>query len=218
MKRSLFMRSQKAIGWIAMVTPIWFLVVYLWMSALRPEYSHLTKAISELGSWDAPNLWAWNILGYIVPGLAISLLGAGLYREFRPRARIPAASLILSGLLMALSGAFPGDFEDRSSPSMIMHLVGSLGSYVAFLVAGFGLPAAMRSSPSYRWVAWPSTALVVLSIATGFLRSGDAPGLGQRLGFGCFFMWVALMGFATVRAAQAPLGNSFKPPPLRGEA
>ena len=199
------MPSQKAIGWIAAATPVWFLVVYLTMSAVRPEYSHLTKAVSELGSWDAPNLWVWNVLGYILPGLAVSLLGVGLFREFSPKARISSAALVLSGLLMALSGAFPGDFENRQSPSMLMHLVGSLGSYIAFLVAGFGLPRVTRSSSAWGWAAWPSLALVLLSIATGFLRSGAAPGLGQRLTFTCFFLWVALMGVAMLRAQ--PLGG-----------
>jgi hypothetical membrane protein len=214
------MPSQKTIGRIAAATPAWFLLIYFAISALRPEYSHLTKAISELGSWDAPNLWAWNVLGYILPGLVVSLLGVGLFREFSPKARIPSTALIVSGLLMALSGVFPGDFENRQSPSMLMHLVGSLGSYVVFLVAGIGLLRVMRSAPAWRWAAWPSLALVLLSVATGFLRSGTAPGLGQRLGFACFFLWVALMGFAMVRAstARAPHNNSSKPTPLRGAA
>jgi hypothetical protein len=42
-------------------------------------------------------------------------------------------------------------------------------------------------------------ALVVASIAAGFLRSGSAPGLGQRLGFACVFMWVGLVGYALMR-------------------
>jgi hypothetical membrane protein len=52
------------------------------MSSLHPNYSHFTKAISELGSLDAPNLWVWNIGGYILPGVAVSLLGLGLARHF----------------------------------------------------------------------------------------------------------------------------------------
>ena len=75
------MLTRKQIGLIATVTPVWFLVIYLVMSSRRPEYSHLTKAISELGSLDAPNMWAWNILGYILPGLAIALLAIGLKRD-----------------------------------------------------------------------------------------------------------------------------------------
>ena len=62
------MKFRKIIGATALATPFWFLTVYLIMSSIRPEYSHLTKAISELGSLDAPSLWYWNVLGYIIPG------------------------------------------------------------------------------------------------------------------------------------------------------
>jgi len=76
------MMSRRNIGFIALATPFWFVTVYLVMSSRRPEFSHLTKAISELGSLDAPDRWFWNVLGYILPGLAIALLGLGLERDF----------------------------------------------------------------------------------------------------------------------------------------
>jgi hypothetical protein len=57
----------------------------------------------------------------------------------------------------------------------------------------------MRQAPEWRPFFWPSLALALMSILTGFLRSGNAPGLGQRLGFACFFLWVALIGYALYR-------------------
>jgi hypothetical protein len=59
-----------------MLSPLWFAVVYLALSAARPEYSHLTKAISELGSVDAPRAWVWNIFGYIISPLVRRASGA----------------------------------------------------------------------------------------------------------------------------------------------
>ena len=206
------MISRKNIGLLALLMPLWCLSVYLIMSGLRPEYSHLTKAISELGSLDAPHMWFWNIFGYIIPGLAIALLGTGLNHEFTQPLReafIPSAALVCSGLLMALSGVFPGDFENRSSTTMIVHTVGSLGSFVAFLVAGFWFPKIFRSLPHWRWVSWPSLLLVIASIVTGLLRSGAAPGLGQRLGFICFFLWVGLVGFALWRSDTRVSAGSY---------
>ena len=41
--------------------------------------------------------------------------------------------------------------------------------------------------------------VIPVSIVTGFLRTGNAPGLGQRFGFACFFLWVALVGYALYR-------------------
>jgi len=44
----------RTIGLLAMIVPVWFAATYFVQSALRPELSHLTKAVSELGSVDAP--------------------------------------------------------------------------------------------------------------------------------------------------------------------
>ena len=197
------MLSRKTIGVVAVITPFWFLAVYLIMAGLRPDYSFLHKAISELGSVGAPHAWFWNVLGYILPGLAIALLGLGLKVEFsgvRRFAGVPAYALVVSGLFMVLSGVFPGDFVNRGATTMIVHPTGAFGTYLAFLVAGFWLPALFRKLEAWRWVAWPSLALVIASIATGFVRSGATPGLGQRLTFTCFFLWVGLVGFALARS------------------
>lgn len=186
---------KKQIGLLAAAIPFWFLLVYLVLSSLRPEYSHLYKAISELGSLDAPHRWYWNILGYILCGLAIAALGVGLNREFTTSSKIPGHALTLSGLFMSLSGIFPADMDDRTSLTTILHAIGSAGGFIPFLIAGFWYPFIFRAHVAWRPLAWPSLALVVLSIATGFLRSGNAPGLGQRVTFTCFFLWIFLIGY-----------------------
>ena len=192
-------------GLLAALTPLWFWAVYAVMAAIRPDFSHLTDAVSELGSLDAPRMWVWNVLGYILPGLAVGALGLGLRRAFAAdrRVQLPAYALVASGAALALSGVFPGDFVDRDSFTMVVHLVGSLLCFVAFLVAGFSLPRVLRGEPWSQWAAWPSLALVVGSIVTGFLRSGDAPGLGQRLTFLCYFLWVGLVGVVLLRGGRA---------------
>lgn len=201
------MNSQRIIGIAAVVIPLWFLALYLIMSGMRPEYSHASNAISELGSLDAPNLWAWNIFGYCLPGLVIALLGTGLVREFSPLssvASIPFVALIASGLFLALSGVFPANMADFESVTTVVHIIGSNGCFVAFLAAGFWLPFCFRKRIAWHWLAWPSLVLVVGSIVSGFLRSGETSGIGQRLTFACFFLWVALIGFALLRSKKSP--------------
>lgn len=190
---------KKQIGIVAAITPCWFLLVYMVMSSLRPEYSHLTKAISELGTVNAPNRWYWNIFGYIMPGLAIAALGIGLKAEFNTRSMLPSYALLLSGLFMALSGIFPADLQNRTSFTTTMHLVGAFGSFIAFLIAGFWYPTIFKSNQAWHALAWPTLTLVVLSIATGFLREGPMPGLGQRLTFAFYFCWIFLVGHRLYR-------------------
>jgi hypothetical membrane protein len=197
--------SNRTTGLLAVFLPFWFALIYFCMSSMRPEFSHYTKAVSELGSVDAPNLWAWNIGGYIIPGLAVAALGFGINDQLRGSRgiKLTSYSLVASGLLMAMSGVFPGDFDNRTSLTMILHAIGSFGSFVAFLLCGFTLPWVLRRNSGWRAYAWPSLALVVLLIATGFLRSGDAPGIGQRLGFLCFFVWIGLIGFGLLRNSES---------------
>ena len=191
----------RTIAVLAIAVPLWFALIYFAMASVRPDFSHATKAISELGSVDAPNGWIWNICGYIVPGTIVTSLGWAFCAHFRDTkgAKLVSYSLVASGLLMAFSGVFPGDFEDRTSFTMIMHAIGSFGSFFFFLVCGFSIPWLLRRFSEWKAYAWPSLALVLLSIATGFLRTGNAPGIGQRLGFACFFLWVGMMGFALLR-------------------
>jgi len=204
------MISTRKIGFAAVFTPLWFLATYLLMSGMRPEYSHSRNAISELGSLDAPNLWVWNIFGYFLPGLVIALLGAGLKREFSPSGRaasIPFFALIASGFFMALSGMFPANMADFESATTLVHIIGSTGCFVAFLVAGFWLPFCFRKQIAWHWLTWPSLVLVIGSIVSGFLRSGEISGVGQRLTFSCFFLWVALLGFALWRSNERPTAS-----------
>ena len=208
MKMKVF--AHRTVGLLAVCVPFWFVLIYLSLSQLRPDYSHLTKAISELGSVDAPHRWVWNIGGFIVPGAIVAMLGLSISNQLQGERgiRLASSGLVASGLLMGLSGVFPGNFEDRSSMTMVMHAIGSLGSFVGFLICGFVLPTVLRRVSTWSAYAWPSLTLVILSLATGFLRFGNTPGLGQRLGIACFFLWIGLIGFASFRNATLKVERS----------
>ncbi len=73
--------TNKTYGKIGILAPILFWTTYIVMSSIRPEYSMLTKAVSELGSVDASNKWIWNIFGYLLTGILITIYGVGLYKN-----------------------------------------------------------------------------------------------------------------------------------------
>ncbi|MEQ9412439.1 MAG: DUF998 domain-containing protein, partial [Cyclobacteriaceae bacterium] len=100
--------KQRQYAMIGLFIPILFWVTYLIMSSMRPEFSFKTKAISELGTVEAPHKWFWNFFGYILTGLLISTYSFGLFKTISPRAgnKLPVIGFVLSGLLMSLSGIF----------------------------------------------------------------------------------------------------------------
>lgn len=178
---------------IGMAAPILFWSTYFIMAGLRPEYSFYTKAISELGSVDAPHKWTWNILGYGVPGLLISIYGYGLFQSVsKSGSKLPLIGVMLSGFFMALSGIFPGDFENRQSVTMLMHTIGSFGSYLFFLVSAFTYPQQMKKSSYWQTVTKLLLAFTWLTILFGvwpFLFPAT-PAVGQRFVFLFYFLWI----------------------------
>lgn len=55
---------------------VWFWTLLLGFAAARTDgYSHLTKAVSELGSVGAPNGTVWNLLGFGLTGAALAVFG-----------------------------------------------------------------------------------------------------------------------------------------------
>lgn len=190
-------------GLAGMAVPFWFAAAYFLVSSLRSDYRHFNMAISELGSVGAPNALLWNLLGYILPGLMIAYLG-WVSRQLLPASRsgaVVAGSIAASGIMMALSGVFPGDFENRTSLTMLLHSAASILSYVFFLVGGFGLAGISAKSQTLGKFHYPLLALLIASIVTGFFRYGDMPGLGQRITFACYLAWAALYGWAVYRSS-----------------
>ena len=195
-------KNYALIGWLSCSV---FWCSYFLMSSIRPDYFHRNKAVSELGSVGAPNAIFWNIIGFILVGLLIALFSAGLHKSISAsgKGRLASYLLIGSGLLWAFTGVFPGDFEDRDSLTMILHTVGSLGGGLFFITAVFSYIHAMRASAYWSSSVLPSVSIAVLFILSGFLRSGTAPALGQKIGFLLFFIWISFMAFKLYKDERA---------------
>lgn len=179
---------------IGFLAPTIFWITYFVMSNLRPEYSFLTKAVSELGSLDAPNKWTWNILGYVLPGILIAIYSFGLFKNISTGegSKLPLIVFFLSGLFMSLSGIFPGDFDNRQSTTMLLHTVGSFGSYIFFLIGAFTYPKQMKMSEYWRKSIKPTLIFTWMTIIFGswpFIFS-SYPSVGQRIVFFFYLLWI----------------------------
>jgi hypothetical membrane protein len=199
--------TRKHYAIFGMMAPLLFWITYFIMAGARPEYSFQTKAISELGSVDAPYKWMWNILGYGVPGLLISIYAYGLFQSVSQNtgSKLPLIGIMLSGLFMALSGIFPGDFDNRQSVTMLMHTIGSFGSYLFFLLGAFTYPQHMKKSRYWQTVTKLPLVFIWLTILFGtwpFLFPAT-PAVGQRFVFLFYFGWIFYTALKLYREPKA---------------
>jgi hypothetical membrane protein len=169
-------------------------------AALRPDYSHFTKAVSELGAFGAPNMWAWNLLGFMLPGVLLAFAGWDIGRRMAPEAILLPGLLMLGGLMMAFAGLFPADMADRAGLWTRLHLVGAFGSLAAWLLAIVLIAVRVRGP-------WRDAALVamacVVALATAVLTSSPhSPALTQRLMFGAFFFSYPALALTGPRESQ----------------
>lgn len=153
------------------------------MAAMRPDYSHLHRAVSELGSFDAPNRWLWNIGGYFLPGLLIGMAGWRIGRGVGGRWALPLL-LSLGGLMMAWAGVFPADMQHRDGLLTRLHLLGAFGSLIAWLLALLLLCLKLRGP--WRPASWVALACLAALAAALVFSDPDAPGLTQRWMFAIF--------------------------------
>lgn len=186
--------TNKVYGIIGMASPIVFLTTYVILSSMRPEYSMFTKAISELGSVDAPKKWIWNSFGYILTGLLITIYALGLYKNIviEKSSKLPLYGILLSGVFMAIAGIFPGDFNNRESSTMLLHTAGSTGSYIFFLIGAFTYPKLMNKTDYWKKAKKPTLIFTYLTIVFGawaFIFP-NIPALGQRIVFFFYFLWI----------------------------
>ena len=174
-------------------------------AARTDGYTHGTKAVSELGAVGAPLASAFNILGFILPGLLIVLLAVSLYRAGTAPAKAGPVLLALSGIAIAAAGVFPIDMDQRSSLSSQLHLAGAMLCGVFWALSLFWIAPQLEKRERFVRLAkltpWFALFLVanigwqILWQSTGAVM----PGWGQRIGFGGYFLWTAILGLTLAK-------------------
>jgi hypothetical membrane protein len=171
---------------IAVLATLLFWGAVAGFAAWRPDYRHATKAVSELGVIGAPRMWAFNLLGYIIPGALTAGLG---WRIGRAEGRTwIAVFLSLSGLGMSLAGVFPADMHDFARTTTQLHIVGlSLG--LTWIVAVIALAFGGRNRRLARLSGAAAATFIATFALYGFPDAFPYPGLVQRLTFAIWFAW-----------------------------
>ena len=174
---------------------------------LRPGYSHISMAISELVADGVPNRSLLSSL-FLLYNILLSIFGIGLFLKVnsQPRERMSGitGSLALvavgiAGILMEL--AFPQEPGGTATTfSGMMHFVmagiASLGTMVAILIMGFWFKH-VPELKSYVKYSLISVAIVFVSggiTAAAVANHSSLFGLLERITIFTFILWLFVIG------------------------
>lgn len=186
---------------------------------IRPGYSHISDAISELVADGAPNRFLISSL-FLIYNLLLVAFGIGSFLEVKDRSRgrrsgfIGSLALMLVGLAgVSMELAFPQD--PGGNPTTFagtMHLVmagiASLGTMVAivFLALWFRNFSDLKGYVAFSWIS-----VVIIFISGGLSAAAMANhhplfGLIERVTIGTFILWLFVVGQKMIQLKNESAG------------
>lgn len=194
--------------WLALsglAGPVLFALVVAACAAMRPEYSHVSQFISELGATGTPNALIMNAAGFVPTGCLIAVFGLSLVALLpgRPVFRGSGVLVGLFGLGLIFAGAVPcapGCPQDVPT----LHDGVSVAAFIAAIVGIGACAYGFRSTPRWQTLWFYSAVSSALGMCflialASSLESRSFTGLWQRLLAGTLFLWCALVGMRVFR-------------------
>ncbi len=187
-------------GWIA---PLWFALA-AWLAGLREGYAPAWRSVGDLGALDAPHAVAFNLAGFIVPGLLLLVFALALERAMgRDGAgrggRLGTGLLMVSALAFAAQGVFAFDPVEPDGASSQRHASALAFALLGLMAGAMFVAASVRRLPGWRALAMfgPALAAVLLMFLVQppqawFPMLEGRVGHAQRLVLGVYFLWFAL--------------------------
>ncbi len=178
---------------------LWALVIIL-CGGLRPEYSHLTQYISELGERGGSTEFIMRYAAFVPTGLMHTAFAAYLYVAFKgsPLATIAATLLAINGIARIVAGMFPceiGCALPRLLLSQKLHSLAAGVGFFALIGASVLWGFVFRRYQSLRGLSAYSIGsgclgLVFLALMSWGAELRTGTGLYERLSTGVLSLWV----------------------------
>lgn len=173
----------------------WWLITLLLFGALESSYSHLYKAVSELGAFGAANPLAMNVFCFFFTGVLVLFAGIGFKSVLESYSVSVSASfwLIALGVMLA-DAAVPADFELYfQSPWTLVHAFFVMLGIIPFLIVSWKTHYILKKlKMSSFFISYWSLLIIPTFLLHGFLAQG---GLVQRLTILIVLSWVSYLSW-----------------------
>lgn len=185
----------------------WFAIALVGFAARAPGFSHALHPPALLGASGMPDALAWNLLGFVVPGLLAAIALQALHDGLRASgergaARIGATLLLLSALAFIGQGILPlrlGQAVDAGPARW--HVLAWMAWWLAAL-AGFVLLAV-----GLRRRRGLAAAALLAAIAMAMALHAQAlplpGGVRERVALAAWFGWVAAASGGLLRVSRS---------------
>jgi hypothetical membrane protein len=178
-----------------------FWVITMVLGFIQPGYSHVERAVSELGMVGAPYSLIQRA-NFVVLGSAMIAFAIAAYRAYPSsglRHWLAPGLLVLHGLGRMGEGFFAWNPTLPGSLVNSLHTVSGMLAVLTMILIVFALYWMMRGAEVSKKLQWYTLAtgalFVFLFVVFGPVGLGPSIplGLGQRVGFLIWYLWVVIV-------------------------
>lgn len=180
-------------GWLAMLCGV---IAAIGFGAALDGYSQAQHPLALLGARGLPRALAFNLGGFVLPGLLAAVAAMALRRRLPGNAgwlaRICAQLLLLSALTFAAQGLLPLDPDDLDGPSSRRHATAWTLWWIAAAAGGASVGVGLLQRHGWRVFAWAAlVSAVVIGVFALSPPAGWPPGIAPRIALGAWLgLWV----------------------------
>lgn len=180
-----------------LIAALLFVLAVLGFGSGLEGYAQARHPVALLGAQGVPHALAFNLLGFVLPGLLAVVVAECLRRRLPASAgwapRVGSQMLLLGGLAFAAMGLLPLDVDDLHGPASQLHASAWMVWVLGFVAGTLLLGISQLRQARGRALGGVAVACGVLAALAAFTLQGVLPApLAQRLAFACWAVWLAL--------------------------
>lgn len=210
------MATPRALALGGVLAPVLFAMAVVVSAELRPDYSHYSQFMSELGETGGRSATVMNFAGFFSTGLLVFLASVALFSSFGATwvGALGAACFSAAGLGMFASGIFSCDLSctpDTPTRAQQLHDIAGAITFPALVSAPLILGLRFRKLDEWRSMFPYSVLTTILGLFAVIALVWSVPersgtGVFQRLVLGLSLVWLAIVSWRmwTGAAMTAP--------------
>ncbi|ARZ75449.1 hypothetical protein CCR98_15170 [Stenotrophomonas sp. WZN-1] len=182
--------------WLGLLAAVVFVLAVAGFGAGLDGYAQARHPVALLGARGVPHALAFNLLGFVLPGVLAAVVAERLRRSLPATAgwapRVGSQMLLLAGLAFAAMGLLPLDVDDLHGPASQLHASAWMIWVLGFVAGTVLLGVSHLRQAHGRALGALALGCGVLAALAAFALQGTLPApMAQRLAFACWLVWLA---------------------------